>query len=82
LTDLEGLTKADFEKNFDVLRSKKDYYIVVVEDTEVKKVVSTATLFIEDKFVHKNGRVPTSFSSLFPFIFLSQPHRFEIFRFA
>jgi len=57
LTDIEGLSQGDFEKQFDNLRKNGNYFVVVVEDLEEKKIVATATLFVEEKFVHKNGKV-------------------------
>ena len=29
------------------------YYIIVVEDTELAKIVACGTLFIEQKFIHE-----------------------------
>jgi glucosamine-phosphate N-acetyltransferase len=57
LTDVEGLTNSDFEKRFDEMKKDGHYFIVVVEDSATKKVIGGATLLIEDKFVHKNGKV-------------------------
>ena len=34
-----------------------DYYVVVVEDTNLGQIVATATLIIEHKFIHSCAKV-------------------------
>ncbi|WBW73079.1 ER membrane fatty acid alpha-oxygenase Mpo1 [Schizosaccharomyces osmophilus] len=50
-------TLASYQKRF--LELKKDfpdtYYTIVVEDKESRKIVGTATLFVERKFIRGNG---------------------------
>lgn len=57
LTDTEGLSQSDFERRFEELQRAGDYYVVVVEDEHFRKIVATAALLIEKKFVHKCGSV-------------------------
>lgn len=66
LTDIEGLNQDDFEANFHRMQNDGNYFIVVVEDLDRKVLVATATLFVEHKFIHKNGmgRKNSSFLSL------------------
>lgn len=33
------------------------YYIIVIEDVNAKKIVTTGTLFLEKKFTHETGLV-------------------------
>src|SRR4029434_11312025 len=39
------------------MRKSGDYYIVVVEDTQLGQIVATATLIIEHKFIHGCAKV-------------------------
>eukprot|EP00164_Ancoracysta_twista_P000333 GFYU01000459.1.p1 GENE.GFYU01000459.1~~GFYU01000459.1.p1 ORF type:complete len:242 (-),score=79.20 GFYU01000459.1:263-988(-) len=57
LTDMEGLTHEDFTERFNEIQADKNYYIAVIEDTEKSKLIASATLLVEKKFVHKNGLV-------------------------
>uniref|UniRef100_A0A673GFY7 Glucosamine 6-phosphate N-acetyltransferase n=2 Tax=Sinocyclocheilus rhinocerous TaxID=307959 RepID=A0A673GFY7_9TELE len=46
--------------NFEHMKKSGDYYVIVVEDTNLGQIVATATLIIEHKFIHacaKRGRV-------------------------
>jgi len=56
LTTVGDITKADFEKRFDQIcdskgSSQDSYRIFVIEDVEKKRIVGTATLFVELKFI-------------------------------
>lgn len=39
------------------MRSSGDYYVTVVEDTNLGEIVATATLIIEHKFTHSCAKV-------------------------
>ncbi|KAJ3593717.1 hypothetical protein NHX12_006051 [Muraenolepis orangiensis] len=58
---LRPLCLADFNReHFEHMKKTGDYYITVVEDTNLGQIVATATLIIEHKFIHscaKRGRV-------------------------
>merc|ERR1711879_69734 len=59
LTDMEGLTKLQFEKRFLELAEecKDHYYILVIEDNKKKRLIAAATLLVEKKFIHAAGMV-------------------------
>lgn len=41
----------------DSMKASRSYYVVIVEDLESNKIVGTATLMIEQKFIHNGGKV-------------------------
>jgi len=53
LTIVGEMSKERFEEIF--LKNKNDIY--VVEDLEKNKIIGTASLFIEQKFIHGGGKV-------------------------
>ncbi|XP_028844681.1 glucosamine 6-phosphate N-acetyltransferase [Denticeps clupeoides] len=60
LTLAGDVTPEQFIKNFEHMKESGDYYVIVVEDTQLGQIVATATLIIEHKFIHacaKRGRV-------------------------
>uniref|UniRef100_A0A3B1KAE1 Glucosamine 6-phosphate N-acetyltransferase n=1 Tax=Astyanax mexicanus TaxID=7994 RepID=A0A3B1KAE1_ASTMX len=60
LTVAGDVTKEQFKANFEHMRRTGDYYVIVVEDTNLGQIVATATLIVEHKFIHscaKRGRV-------------------------
>ncbi|CAH3025076.1 unnamed protein product [Porites evermanni] len=61
LAKVGDVTKDLFLKRFHAMRScPGTYYIIVVEDTELAKIVGCGTLFVEQKFMHEiaiRGRV-------------------------
>ncbi|KAM4593521.1 glucosamine 6-phosphate N-acetyltransferase isoform 1-T2 [Odontesthes bonariensis] len=60
LTQTGDVTEEQFAKKFEHMKATGDYYVVVVEDTNLGQIVATATLIIEHKFIHscaKRGRV-------------------------
>ncbi|XP_061734778.1 glucosamine 6-phosphate N-acetyltransferase isoform X2 [Nerophis ophidion] len=58
---LRPLCTADFNRGkFEHMKKTGDYYVLVVEDTNLGQIVATATLITEHKFIHscaKRGRV-------------------------
>ncbi|KAM9147654.1 glucosamine 6-phosphate N-acetyltransferase isoform 2-T3 [Pangshura tecta] len=60
LTAAGVVSPEQFIKTFEHMKRSGDYYVTVVEDTNVGQIVATATLVIEHKFTHscaKRGRV-------------------------
>ncbi|KAJ8290245.1 hypothetical protein GJAV_G00010450 [Gymnothorax javanicus] len=60
LTVAGDVTPEQFIENFEHMKNTGDYYVVVVEDTNLGQIVATATLIVEHKFIHgcaKRGRV-------------------------
>ncbi|XP_026781880.1 glucosamine 6-phosphate N-acetyltransferase [Pangasianodon hypophthalmus] len=60
LTVAGDVTKEQFKANFEHMKKTGDYYVIVVEDTNVGQIVATAMLIVEHKFIHacaKRGRV-------------------------
>lgn len=56
LTSVGNIDQKAFEKRFEAMKaSVPNYHIVVIEDTETKKVVGSATLVVEMKFIHEAG---------------------------
>lgn len=56
LTSVGNLSQEAFEKQFEAMeRSVPNYYIVVIEDTITQKIVGSATLVLEMKFIHDAG---------------------------
>lgn len=60
LTETGVVSPEQFTKTFEHMKSSGDYYVTVVEDTNLGQIVATATLVIEHKFTHscaKRGRI-------------------------
>ncbi|XP_056123154.1 glucosamine 6-phosphate N-acetyltransferase [Rhinichthys klamathensis goyatoka] len=60
LTVAGDVTEEQFKAKFEHMKKSGDYYVIVVEDTNLGQIVATATLIIEHKFIHacaKRGRV-------------------------
>lgn len=61
LTELGEVSREKFVETFQKLKSHKDsYYITVIEDTTIQQIIGSATLFIEQKFIHScalRGRI-------------------------
>ncbi|KAM4602386.1 glucosamine 6-phosphate N-acetyltransferase isoform 1-T2 [Polymixia lowei] len=60
LTLAGDVTPEQFVKKFEHMKKTGDYYVIVVEDTNLGQIVATATLITEHKFIHscaKRGRV-------------------------
>ena len=61
LTKVGNYSKSKYEAHFDAMKQMTGcHYIVVIEDTEIAKVVANATLLVEKKFIHgavNRGRI-------------------------
>lgn len=44
-------------ENFEHMKKTGDYYVIVVEDTNLSQIVATATLITEHKFIHSCAKV-------------------------
>lgn len=52
LTEIGDITKEKFNKRFREMQAAKDtYYVVVIEDTKIQKIIGAATLFVEKKML-------------------------------
>lgn len=56
LTLVGQVSRAEFTKRFQEMKTANSisphYYIVVIEDTKMHKIIGTSTLFLEMKFIH------------------------------
>ncbi|XP_050192109.1 glucosamine 6-phosphate N-acetyltransferase isoform X1 [Myiozetetes cayanensis] len=60
LTETGVTSPEQFIKTFEHMKRSGDYFVTVVEDTNLGQIVATATLVIEHKFTHscaKRGRI-------------------------
>lgn len=57
LTTVGDVTREKFEERFKEVSESPDYHIAVVEDLDSGKVVGTAALIIERKFIHECSKV-------------------------
>ncbi|KAK2161350.1 hypothetical protein LSH36_118g03015 [Paralvinella palmiformis] len=56
LTSVGEVTAAAFQKRFLAMKHcPNTYYVVVLEDTNKQQVIGSATLVIEQKFIHSTG---------------------------
>lgn len=56
-------------ENFEHMKRTGDYYIIVVEDTQLGQIVATATLILEHKFIHSCAKVPISLIIIYSFFY-------------
>ncbi|PKU27159.1 glucosamine 6-phosphate n-acetyltransferase [Limosa lapponica baueri] len=52
LTETGVVSPEQFIKTFEHMKRSGDYYVTVIEDTNLGQIVATATLVIEHKFTH------------------------------
>uniref|UniRef100_A0A7N6AFA8 Glucosamine 6-phosphate N-acetyltransferase n=1 Tax=Anabas testudineus TaxID=64144 RepID=A0A7N6AFA8_ANATE len=57
LTKTGDVTPEQFTKKFEHMKNTGDYYVIVVEDTNLGQIVATATLITEHKFIHSCAKV-------------------------
>ncbi|KAI5924584.1 glucosamine 6-phosphate N-acetyltransferase [Camillea tinctor] len=58
LTTVGDVSKADFDAQFKWMSAQdKTYFVLVIEDTAIGKVVATGNLIVERKFIHELGKV-------------------------
>lgn len=44
-------------EKFEHMKKTEDYYVIVVEDTNLAQIVATATLITEHKYIHACAKV-------------------------
>lgn len=52
LTEVGNINREQFLNRFHMMKNTGSYYIIVIEDVNTEKVVATATLVVEQKFIH------------------------------
>merc|ERR1712215_98983 len=58
LTSVGNISREEWEARFQAMKSCKDtYYVVVIEDVNLARVIGAATLVAEKKFIHSCGMV-------------------------
>jgi glucosamine-phosphate N-acetyltransferase len=58
LTKVGDISRDAWEARFDEMKSCKDtYFIIVIEDVNLGKIIGAATLVVEKKFIHECGKV-------------------------
>ncbi|XP_014213326.1 probable glucosamine 6-phosphate N-acetyltransferase [Copidosoma floridanum] len=55
LTNVGNVTRDQFLNRFYGMKCSGGYYVIIVEDLKCKKVIGSATLVIEQKFIHNCG---------------------------
>lgn len=55
LTNVGEISEAQFLNRFAEMRAKGDYYVTVIEDLRSNKIIGSATLVVERKFIHSCG---------------------------
>jgi len=57
LTTMGDVSRSEFEKRFEEIGQSGDHRILVAEEVDSKRLVATATMLIERKFIHRCGKV-------------------------
>jgi len=52
LTSVGNCTRQQFDDRFHFMQQSGGYFVTVIEDTRSKKIIGSATLAIEQKFIH------------------------------
>ncbi|XP_023945738.1 probable glucosamine 6-phosphate N-acetyltransferase [Bicyclus anynana] len=52
LTSTGNITRKQFDERFTQMKSSGGYYVTVIEDKRISKIIGAATLTIEQKFIH------------------------------
>lgn len=52
LTEVGSISREQFLNRFHMMKTTGSYYIIVIEDASTGKVIATATLVVEQKFIH------------------------------
>ncbi|OAD56921.1 putative glucosamine 6-phosphate N-acetyltransferase, partial [Eufriesea mexicana] len=52
LTEVGDISREQFLNRFHMMRNSGSYYTIVIEDISTEKIISSATLVVEQKFIH------------------------------
>ncbi|CAH0400432.1 unnamed protein product [Chilo suppressalis] len=52
LTNVGNVTRKQFDDRFNQMKQSGGYYVTVIEDKRISKIIGAATLTIEQKFIH------------------------------
>ena len=52
LTEVGNVSREQFLNRFHTMKSNGSYYIIVIEDPSTEKAIASATLVVEQKFIH------------------------------
>lgn len=52
LTNVGNVTRIQFNDRFTQMKQNGGYYVTVIEDTRINKIIGASTLVIEQKFIH------------------------------
>ncbi|XP_028038668.1 probable glucosamine 6-phosphate N-acetyltransferase isoform X1 [Bombyx mandarina] len=52
LTSVGNITRKQYDDRFTKMKHSGGYYVTVIEDTRINKLIGAATLTIEQKFIH------------------------------
>ncbi|XP_046971124.1 probable glucosamine 6-phosphate N-acetyltransferase [Vanessa cardui] len=52
LTSTGNISRKQFDERFTQMKSSGGYYVTVIEDKRISKIIGAATLTIEQKFIH------------------------------
>lgn len=55
LTSVGNVSESDFKAQFLAMKSSESYFVVVIEDIPLQKVIGSGTLVLERKFIHSAG---------------------------